>query len=499
MRHLFNQAVRMRRNRQMKLPLAYQENSRPEYFFDAVETNETWQPDVYPYVDHLASRWQSETAIDIGCSNAKKLSALGSVVNRIGVDYGGNLALARAVDPSVKLIDWDLELSETDKNLGVEGSIVVMSDVIEHLRDPRKIVSTLSRWKQHVDAIVISTPDRNLARGRGTSVPPSNPAHVREWSLDEFAELLRQSRLEPIIHGYTRNYSAADTRNTQVAVIPGGHGWGLSTSLPSVLAMVPCFNEKDIIVHTVEALLNQGFSTYIVDDWSTDGSWELLNETYRRNSNVRLVRSPFGPGSQYQWQKLLNFMDQIAARSDFDWILRVDADERVESSIDGKTLRQVMQLADQNSFDVIDFTLLDFRYTGEVAPSLTGWPDYWEFARRPGARHLERVWRNRGDLVGLDAFGGHRLAVAKRIFPFNMVLKHYPLRGPEHARKKVFQERLPRTSDERADLGWHTQYQNFRINDSFIWDHRRLERWSPTTCRDWVLEISGRVGIPFDS
>src|SRR5205823_3527718 len=67
------------------------------------------------------------------------------------------------------------------------ADLVICADVIEHVADPealmRFLVSATTDW------IVISTPDRDLVysgRSKYRFGPPSNPAHVREWTMSEF-------------------------------------------------------------------------------------------------------------------------------------------------------------------------------------------------------------------------------------------------------------------------------------------------------------------------
>lgn len=49
--------------------------------------------------------------------------------------------------------------------------------------------------RQAKHRIVISTPERDLIypeRSAGWFGPPSNPAHVREWRMDEFSRFIRR-------------------------------------------------------------------------------------------------------------------------------------------------------------------------------------------------------------------------------------------------------------------------------------------------------------------
>lgn len=68
-----------------------------------------------------------------------------------------------------------------------KADLVVCADVIEHVADPDALMRFIARVAK--DRVVISTPDRDLVyagRTRYRFGPPANPAHVREWNMDEF-------------------------------------------------------------------------------------------------------------------------------------------------------------------------------------------------------------------------------------------------------------------------------------------------------------------------
>ena len=143
---------------------------------------------------------------------------------------------------------------------------------------------------------------------------------------------MRRSGLEPLVHGFTRNFSGARTRNTQVAFIPGAlSGLVPASKRPSILAIVPCYNEADIIEVTIGKLLAQGIDVYCIDNHSTDGTWKLINKEF--GSLIQIERFPSDPIDHYAWSLILERMDAIASAASHDWILHVDADEQLESSI----------------------------------------------------------------------------------------------------------------------------------------------------------------------
>jgi hypothetical protein len=99
--------------------------------------------------------------------------------------------------------------------------------------------------------------------------------------------------------------------------------------------------------------------------------------------------------------------------------------------------------------------------------------------------------------VRLVESAGHEAGFAgRRIFPYKFVLKHYPLRGPAHARRKIFVDRRPRYSPEERAEGWHVHYDHWTAEDRFVWDRRDLIEFDEErTRRDFLVELISGIGI----
>ena len=92
---------------------------------------------------------------------------------------------------------------------------------------------------------------------------------------------------------------------------------------PSVSAIIPCFNTRDCVVKAVNSALNQqgaDMEAIIVDDGSSDGSADLVEETFRDDSRVRLIR--LGQNRGPSAARNIGF---AAARN--DWIGLLDSDD----------------------------------------------------------------------------------------------------------------------------------------------------------------------------
>ena len=496
-----------RSNSSFRLPPHYVSREQVTYYEDleSQQLGGVWQPDVYEFADRLAQRLGCQRLIDLGCGNGQKLASFSERYETVGVDFGGNIDTAKTSFPSLNWIEHDFSNALEFSNLFEESSLFICSDVVEHLLNPVQLLDQISNILSDSFGIVISTPDRDRARGPENLGPPENPAHTMEWNFEEFYSLLASRGLRPLLHGFTRNFSLSDTRNTQVAFIPGGLSYlNLPPNQISLLAIIPCFNEVDIVEKTIERLLGQGCWVHVIDNWSMDGSWELLVERFQSNNRVSLERFPEHPTDQYQWFDMLSHIDSVGRKSRHDWIMHVDADEVFESFRHDWTLRECIGLADAAGFDVVDLTLIDFRPTSsflsrDYVLDNYALPKMWQFATRPGAKSLERIWKKTSELAGIAQSGGHLVTRSKKVFPINLILRHYPIRNPNQGKQKIFRDRLPRFELEKSRYGWHSHYDAFDEKMQFVWEESAVLPWNWNTPSEFVVEFTTRGGITFES
>lgn len=69
-------------------------------------------------------------------------------------------------------------------------------------------------------------------------------------------------------------------------------------SKPCVSVVIPVFNEAETVVHVAEVVLMQECvaEVIIVDDCSTDGTWQALETFRKRNPSVRIFRHQVNQG-----------------------------------------------------------------------------------------------------------------------------------------------------------------------------------------------------------
>jgi len=198
----------------------YQSRERPDYFLDDLD-GVVYQPDVYPLAMQLARAVGAQTLIDIGCGRAQKLLEHASPFETIGIDFGENLAWCRQRYPTRRWLESDLDrphkLPVPARDL--QQSVLICSDVLEHLVHPEYLLSSLRAALEHAPALLLSTPERDLTRGVTDTGPPSNTCHVREWNLSEFARLLDHYGLPLRRIGLTRSDDQSNLMHTMLAIV----------------------------------------------------------------------------------------------------------------------------------------------------------------------------------------------------------------------------------------------------------------------------------------
>jgi D-glycero-D-manno-heptose 1,7-bisphosphate phosphatase len=104
--------------------------------------------------------------------------------------------------------------------------------------------------------------------------------------------------------------------------------------ISSVGILIPNFNHKNFITTRIESVLNQTYSNitvHIIDDHSTDGSWEVI-ESFGQKDNIKIHRNATNSGSPFS--SYFQFLSSY--QYDYWWIAESDdfaAEDFLESLI----------------------------------------------------------------------------------------------------------------------------------------------------------------------
>ena len=146
------------------------------------------------------------TVADIGCGTGYGSAMLSKLNRVVGIDSSRNaLEYARTQHPS---IDFILGSAERIPVCDACLDAVFAFEVIEHLREPEKLLAECRRVLRIGGALVLSTPNpghlgnvwqhRLLGRQMPVKVDMSNPYHMREFPYDEMRKLLRSNGFEVV-------------------------------------------------------------------------------------------------------------------------------------------------------------------------------------------------------------------------------------------------------------------------------------------------------------
>lgn len=228
-----------------------------------------------------------------------------------------------------------------------------------------------------------------------------------------------------------------------------------------VLAVVPVYDEADILDRTIGHLVANGVEVHIIDNWSTDGCREIA-ESWRGRGVVAIDTFPEGGATEkFDWQEVLRRIPLIGKASGADWTTMNDADELRESPWPGVTLRDALWHVEQCGFTCVNLTQADFLLTdADVArdgltPELP-LEQAFPCLRSPAIGDLTQLkfWRNGDYDVEIAASGGHTARFpGRRVFPYNFLMRHYPYRSAAQATRKI-ESRLGRQPEAERRLGW---------------------------------------------
>jgi GT2 family glycosyltransferase len=453
-------------------------------------TDTAYNPDVYPFAAYLGQRFGCKYIISIGCSNPERIAELYPQFEVIGIDSGKDLEVCRNRYGFGTWMEWNFDQPgciPLEKDV-LAHAIIVCDSITERFKEPSFLFKGLKGWLDYAPICVLT------AYGEDSS---------------DLGRVLRSQGLNPLFTGSTVSDNRSYQKRTVVAIIEKNASakdspdMTITAKAPSdfrVVAIMTAYNEEDIIVPSIEHLIAQGVEVYLIDNWSTDATYELAKQFIGKGL-IGIERFPREePPQFYNWKDLLKRVEKIAGEIKADWFIHHDADEVRVSPWQGVTLKDAIYMVDQKGFNCIDHTVIEFHPVDNgfmPGTDFEAYFKYFEFSKHFSDFVRINAWKNSGLDISLAATGGHDVCFeGRRVYPYKFLLKHYRIRSQAHGEKKVFTERKPRWNPDERARGWHMHYDNMQRGHVFSRSPSELELFDEVHFnRLYLIERLSGVGM----
>ena len=415
-------------------------------------------PDVYPFGAYLARALDCRHVIVVGSPTAKDLVPLCQRFEIIGLVPAAQVEFYRRRYGFAEWLDADFQAGRlTQPNDDVLGSAVVLcTGVLEELTDCSPLLRALNDWLKLAPACVLTSSD----------------SHTPE----ELDHLLRKQDLVPQFVGLTASDDLTYEKSTALAVITSkAIATPRAVKAPldfRVVAFMAAYNEEDIIVQSVRKWTDQGVRVHILENWSTDSTYDLA-KSLEQQLPVTVERFPReGPTPYFEWRAMLERFEALSREISADWFVRRGADEVLTPPWPGMSYRDGLYVVDRAGFNCVDHTAINLYPVDDGFEQGMDHEQYFkhfEFVTQPAAFRQQKAWKNYGQRIPMAVSGGHDLPFeGQRLYPFKFLLKHYPFRSQQHGERKVFRERKARWHPLERARHWHTQYDSVRLGHQFV-------------------------------
>ncbi len=209
-----------------------------------------------------------------------------------------------------------------------------------------------------------------------------------------------------------------------------------------IVAMLKVRDEEDIISETIENLIDQQIDLVILDNGSTDKTYEICKR-YEKKDNVKLLQVFGDMGESNQILRILYDMTLTLCP---DWIITFEADAFFETGQNNLSLREGIEKADRMGYNLIQFDRFDFFITDADDDSIKSVKNRMKYYSYQNDFQY-RVWKFIPGVLAEE--GGHYPTFPKggqyKIFPTKFVLRHYPFRNKKQMENKI-KNRIETTS-----------------------------------------------------
>ena len=270
-----------------------------------------------------------------------------------------------------------------------------------------------------------------------------------------------------------------------------------------VVALMIVRNEEDCLPRCLEHLAEQGLQAAVIDNGSTDRTPDIL-ASFAPRVVVHVEPAPFH--GVFEWSKLLAQAGRMQRGLDADWFHMNSPDEIMNSQRPGERLLDAVRRVDAAGFTAINyeefvFLPVDEKMSGAGQAFDRLLRHYYFYA--PSPLRQMRTWKNQPGLSNVDSGGHHLQGPDIRLYPENLVLRHYIALSADQFRRKYAGRIFP---PQELAKGWHANRVNIdtrqirlpprnRLKELTSGDLSTLDRSDPWTRHFWEMEQPGPPGF----
>jgi hypothetical protein len=418
------------------------------------------QPDVYPLAAYLAERYGCTHAIAIGRPSAKDLIHLYPRFEIIGIVPSADLQTYRSRYRFATWLEENTNLAESLPDAVLRRAIIV-NDRLDHFCSNESLLRNLKAQLDQAPVCILTNGDLDRAADNET--------------LIDIEHLLKSQGFHLEFVGWTASNNVTYEKKTILAVITNDAvAKQVRVKAPvnfRVVAFMAAYNEEDIIVQSIKKWTDQGISVHVLENWSTDATYDLVTDLATRLP-VTVERFPAaGPSNYFDWGAMLARMETLSREIEADWFIRRGADEVLVSPWPGVSYKDALYLVDQAGFNCVDHTIVEFHPVDdgfEMGMDHEAYFKHFDFQNLSHSNQ-RKAWKNYGQPISTIASAGHDVLFdGRKVYPFKFLLKHYSFRSQQHGEKKVFRERKARWNPKERARGWHIHYDSMNEGHRFV-------------------------------
>lgn len=191
------------------LPTDYKPNTH-SITLDSVSGQTYWTParlksaqlyqyPVYKFALQVMRDENFKSLVDVGCGPGVKLRMIHDALPGISITGVDQADPIRFCQDHHHFGTWITDNIEAPVHAVPPADMVICADVIEHVMNPDAVLNYLASLVSKNGLIVLSTPDRDRILN-ARALTPSNPNHIREWTMNELRDYLVSRGFEILQH-----------------------------------------------------------------------------------------------------------------------------------------------------------------------------------------------------------------------------------------------------------------------------------------------------------